>query len=43
MSGYSELNFKIPKESKDYGDCSDFVIKQIDAIIGKAIKNGNNK
>lgn len=43
MSGYDELNFKIPKESKDYEVCSDFVIKQIDAIIGKAIEDGNNK
>ena len=43
MSEYDKLNFKIPKESKDYSDCSDFVIKQIDAIIGKAIEDGNNK
>lgn len=35
--------FMIPKESKDYSECSEFVIKQIDSIIEKAIENGNNK
>ena len=30
---YSKLDFKIPKESNDYEECSRFVIEQIKTII----------
>ena len=43
MTKYNELNFKIPVESKDYGEASDFVIKSIESILADAIKNGENK
>ena len=43
MSKYSELNFKIPEESKDYGEASDFVIKTVEGILEEAIVNGENK
>ena len=35
---YEELNFKEPIECEDYKQCSDFVIKQIGAIIQNAIE-----
>jgi hypothetical protein len=40
---YGALNFKIPKESADYADCSQFVIESIDSIIKDAIDSKNNK
>lgn len=40
---YLQLDFKIPAESEDYRDCSDFVVGQIEAIIDDAIKNQKNK
>ena len=40
---YADLNFKIPVESKDYKECSDFVIKHIEDIISDAIKGGENR
>jgi hypothetical protein len=40
---YSEQTFKIPSESADYPECSDFVIGQIERIIKEAIDAGNNK
>ena len=40
---YEELNFKEPIECEDYKQCSDFVIKQIGAIIQNAIEKGENK
>lgn len=43
MNKYSKLNFKIPVESKDYNEASDFVTKAIESIMEEAIQNGNNK
>ncbi len=40
---YEEVTFKVPTESEDYRVCSDFVITQIENIIGNAIKIGENK
>ena len=40
---YAELDFKIPRESTDYPECSKFVTQKIEAIIAKAIKNGRNR
>ncbi len=40
---YEEINFKIPKEMKDYKECSDYVIKNIELIIQDAIKLEQNK
>jgi hypothetical protein len=42
-SKYESLNFKIPREAGDYGECSDFAIKAIEDIVGAAIKGGQNK
>ena len=43
MSNYNELNFKVPNESSDYKECSDYVIKAIEEILQNAIDNGENK
>ncbi|RPI63969.1 MAG: restriction endonuclease [Planctomycetaceae bacterium] len=43
MTEYSKLTFKVPQESPDYLECSDFVTTQIEAIIGDALKAGKNK
>ncbi len=43
MSTYKEQHFKEPIESADYKQASDFVIKAVEDIIAKAIKNGENK
>lgn len=40
---YEEINFKIPEESDDYQQCSDFVIECIEDVIKSAIQNGKNK
>lgn len=40
---YEEINFKIPEESDDYQQCSDFVIECIEDVIKNAIQNGKNK
>jgi hypothetical protein len=40
---YEDITFKVPTESDDYRACSDYVIKQIEDIIGNAIKNVENK
>ena len=40
---YKKLKFKIPKESKDYTKCSDFVVSQIEDIINDAINQNRNK
>ena len=40
---YSQQNFKIPKESADYPECSEFVISQIELIMKEAIVSGRNK
>lgn len=40
---YDELYFKIPEQSNDYDDCSNFVIQKIAAIIKEAIENGWNQ
>ena len=43
MNEYDTLNFKIPVESEDYSDVSDFVIKSVEGILDEAIKKGENK
>ena len=43
MNKYDKLLFKIPEESKDYSEASDFVIKTIEGILEEAILNGENK
>lgn len=43
MNTYEDLNFKIPVESPDYPQASDFVIKSVENIIETAIQKGENK
>ncbi|MDR3108292.1 MAG: hypothetical protein LBU65_01215 [Planctomycetaceae bacterium] len=43
MTSYEKMNFKIPKESPDYRECSDYVISAVEAIIQDAIDSQNNK
>lgn len=43
MNKYYKLNFKIPVESVDYNEASDFVIKTIEGILEEAIRKGENK
>ncbi|MDR1923076.1 MAG: hypothetical protein LBQ66_01785 [Planctomycetaceae bacterium] len=43
MSTYDEMNFKIPIESHDYRECSDYVIDAVRSIVQHAIDSGNNK
>jgi len=40
---YNKLKFKIPVESPDYLDCSEYVITQIEAIVKDAMELGKNK
>ncbi|KJR40892.1 type II restriction enzyme [Candidatus Magnetoovum chiemensis] len=40
---YNSLNFKIPKESEDYMECSDFVVLSIEKIMRDAMDTGKNK
>jgi hypothetical protein len=40
---YSMINFKIPRESSDYAECSKYVINAIDKTIEKAITEQRNK
>ena len=40
---YEKLNFKIPIENDDYGECSAFVTHAISEIISQAVENGRNK
>ena len=40
---YADLNFKAPKQSDDYDQCSAFVTTAIEAIIKAAIGAGKNK
>jgi len=40
---YSDVHFKIPRESETYQSDSRFVIGAIESIIQSAIDNGNNK
>lgn len=40
---YHELTFKVPEESPDYQECSDFVVRHIESIVRDAIDAGNNK
>ena len=40
---YDELEFKIPQESEDYPECSEFVTFAVESIIQDAIVNGKNK
>ena len=43
MEEYANLNFKIPEESKDYFEASNFVVQTIESILEETIKNGYNK
>ncbi len=40
---YDDLVFKVPVESEDYAECSDFVVTSIEKIIRDAIELGKNK
>jgi len=40
---YNNLTLKIPKESDDYTECSDFVIGAVEGIVRKAMNKGKNK
>lgn len=40
---YEAFNFKIPKESPDYADCSAYVSSAIESIVQKAISEDRNK
>ncbi len=40
---YDELEFKIPQESEDYLEYSEFVTSSVESIIQEAIENGKNK
>ena len=40
---YDKLTFKIPIESEDYNECSEFVVGQTKEIIAEAIKLKKNK
>lgn len=40
---YNNLNLKIPVESEDYMECSDFVVNVIQNIMKKAMDEGHNK
>ncbi len=42
-AAYAGLDFKIPRESDDYAQCSKFVVEAVGAIIEAAIKSGKNK
>ncbi len=40
---YENLDFKIPKESDDYQECSEFVVKSIESIMQTTMDEGKNK
>ncbi len=40
---YDDLTFKIPVESEDYKECSDFVVASVEGIIQDAMDAGKNK
>jgi len=40
---YDKLILKVPKESEDYIECSDFVVKAVEGIIQKAMDEELNK
>ncbi len=40
---YDELEFKVPQESEDYSEYSEFVTASVESIIQEAIGNGRNK
>ena len=40
---YDTLDFKIPIESDDYEECSDFVVRQCEEIVKKAIDENRNR
>lgn len=40
---YDDLTLKIPEESKDYIECSDFVVNAVENIIRKAMDEERNK
>jgi hypothetical protein len=40
---YEDSDFKVPEQSDDYEECSEFVVTQIVAIVKKAIDEGRNK
>lgn len=40
---YDNLTLKIPVESEDYIDCSDFVVSSVEDIMKDAMDAGRNK
>lgn len=43
LMNYADLAFKIPVESVDYEQCSNYVVQAIDGIMKHAMDTGNNK
>lgn len=40
---YDDLTLKVPKESDDYMQCSDFVVNSVESIMQKAMDEGRNR
>ena len=40
---YDDLTFKIPTESEDYKECSDFVVASVEGVMQDAMDSGKNK
>lgn len=40
---YEDLTFKIPQESADYQECSEFVVKSVESIVKKAMDEERNR
>lgn len=40
---YDNLNFKIPVESDDYKECSDFIVNSVEKVVENAINSEQNK
>lgn len=43
MQRYLSLNFKIPKESDDYRDCSEYIVESVNDILKNALEAQRNK
>ncbi|MEA3415784.1 MAG: restriction endonuclease [Thermodesulfobacteriota bacterium] len=42
-NNYDNLNFKIPVESADYKECSDFIVNSVEKVVENAINSEQNK
>jgi hypothetical protein len=43
MMDYDQITFKVPVESEDYAECSQFVVEAVEGIIKDAMDSGRNK